>query len=116
MAQKLHVGNRSEIEHFTESLTGTDDWTNMDFTCEGSMKIDHIAVEKPSSTLLTITILYPDGGATVLAVNSKSGVTSGIYLDTSNFSLPPLTIIRLSSTGGISGDKVVTLLMARADA
>lgn len=116
MARELTIKNREEANVYSESLAGTNDWTNLEFICVRSILLNHVAVQKPSASVVQMEVVYPDGGATVLLFVSGGGVASGVYDELAKMVLPPGTVLRLTSTGGISGAKVVSVIISRADA
>lgn len=115
MAQEMVAKDKEEADVFSESLSGTDDWTNETFTCTGSMLLNYIMVEKPSTSIVQMEATLPNGGATALLFVSGAGVTSGVYDEQAKMVLPPLTVLKLTSTGGVSGSKVVSVVISRAD-
>ena len=115
MAKEMVANDKEAVNVFSESLAGTDDWTSEEFTCTGSMLLNFIAVQKPSSSIVKMEAVFPDGGATVLLFVSGAGVTTAVYDEQAKMALPPLTVLKLTSTGGVSGTKVVSVVISRAD-
>ncbi len=90
----------------TISATSTNDISSVAKTVSESW-LEGIFYQKPSTTVLTITLTLPNGSVIqVLSITALEAITTG-YLA---LSWPVLegSTLTVTTTGGVSGDKIIT--------
>jgi hypothetical protein len=112
----IKVTNPENIGLATVEASSTNDISDT-FVIQYDAKCSGIAVEKPSTSGVAITCALPSGATyTLLSIGSGDAVTSGIYYEDRSIPLPDGTVLTVTTSGSVSGDKKITLMTERVDA
>jgi hypothetical protein len=119
MAKSITTTQEETLIYQFESAAGAADLDGTaglgDFTIRRDAELDHVAVEMPAASGFTLTAVYPLSGPSVLLVTAAAAVTTAIYLEGKSLGFPVGTVLQARTSGGVSGDKKVSITARRID-
>ena len=115
----LEIGSKHKLAHRGFEVSGVDD-LDVQFHGDRDFIIDQVVFEKPSTSVLTTSLVMVSQGVTVesrlCTIDASKSVIDGIDLEQSLASVPVGSYVKVVSTGAVAGVKKVVLVGRRIDA